>query len=481
MDNINRRAVLSLLSSYASQFATTLTSLVTKILLARLIAPDDLGLYAKALLVLMAGDVLVDLGVSQHIVRERRRPYGNLLMMRAAIAVVLFAAIQLYTARFQAWGSAFPPVMRAMAIVIVIKALSAVPALYLDRELLIQRSLLPELTRLGATGMLSVGLAFLGYGVWALVWGTVIGEAAFALGIWRAAAGRLPVEITLRHTVPLVRGGGYLFLIALMGFALQQGHVAILGTLLSDSQVGYYAMAATLVVLVSKVVETAVFRVIYPMFCEYTEDLESLGRVYRQTTLAVYAIEAPIYFYLLFNAPVVVPAVLGQKWAQAAVLVQALSIAGLVNPFSTFGNEVLRARKRDSVLTWSTVTGAVTIMVVGYVLTLRYGALGMAAASYIILGSVPTMVAVYRILRSDFRKLAGQLAVVYGISLAVSTAVGFGFASVPSVRALVAGLLVPACWYTFYRVYGDGVGERTLGALISRTPVTRPDPDPVQS
>lgn len=470
MDNIRRRVTLSLLSSYASQFATTATSLVTKIFLAHLIAPDDLGLYAKTLLVLLGGDVIVDLGVSQHIVRERNRPYGNLLAIRLCIAFVLVGLIEIFVGRFQAWGAAFPPVMRVMAVVILIKALSAVPTLYLDRELLIQRSLLPELMRLLITGAVSIGIAYFGHGVWALVWGTVAGEMVFSVMIWKAAAGRVPIEFTLRHSASLVSGGKFLFLIAVMGFALQQGHVAILGTLLDDRQLGYYTMALTLIVLVSKVVETAVYRVIYPVLCEYKDNLETMGRAYRHATLAVYAIEAPIYFYLLFNAPVAVSAVLGQKWMQAAVLVQALSVAGLVNPFCTFGYEVVRARKRDSILTLSMVIGAVSLMTFGYILTLRFGVLGMVGATYLVFGSVPVIIAVYHTLRADFLRLTRELAAVYVASFVSMAAVSAGLSSMPQVRAVAAGLLIPACWYTFYRIYGDGLGRKALSAVVSRPP-----------
>ncbi len=465
MDNIRRRVTLSLLSSYAAQFAATATSLVTKILLAHLIAPHDLGLYAKTLLVLLGGDVLVDLGVSQHMIRERNRPYGNMLALRVCIALVIVALIEIFVGGFRSWGPEFPPVMRVMAVVILIKALSAVPALYLDRELLIQRSLLPELMRLLVTGAVSVGIAWFGHGVWALAWGTVAGEVVFATMIWRAAAGRLPIEITLRHSPSLVLGGRYLFLIALMGFALQQGHVAILGTLLTDRQLGHYTMAVTLIVLVSKVVETAVYRVIYPVLCEYRENPEVMGRAYRQATLAVYAIESPIYFYLFFNAEVVVPAVLGHRWMQAAVLIRALSIAGLMNPFSTFGYEVVKAWRKDGTLTLSMVIGAASLLTFGYVLTVRFGVYGMVAASYLVFGSIPIILSLYRTLRADLLELARGLAVTYAASFVSISAVSAALASFPAARAAVTCLLIPACWYTFYRTYGDGFGRKALSVF----------------
>ncbi len=226
-------------------------------------------------------------------------------------------------------------------------------------------------------------------------------------------------------------------------------------------------MAYTLVILVSKIVESAIFRVIYPMFCEYADDLHNLGRTYRHATLAVVAIEAPIYFYLLFNAPTVVSALLGDKWMPAALLVQALSVYGIINPFCTFGAEVLRARKRDHILTLSTVIGAVTLITSGYFLTSRYGTIGMVAANYIVIGSIPTIVAVYRNVRQDFARLAGQLGVIYLTSFAAVAIVSGSLSFAPYVRALVAGLLVPTCWYTYYRVFGNDFGRKAIAGLMS--------------
>lgn len=467
MDNFKRKVVVSLFSSYASQVVTTAANLATKLLLARLIAPDDLGLYSLALVAMLAGDMLVDLGVSQHMIREQHRPYGNFLVLRLAIASILFIGIQLMAPNVRFWGSEFPLVVRAMAISLVIKAASGVPTVFIDRELIIQKSLLPQFARIFSMGLVSIGFAFFHYGVWALVWGTIAAEAAYAVLIWKAAIGRIPLEFTWRFTRSLVWGSKLLFLIGIMGFALSQGDIAILGSLLSPRQVGLYTMAFMLVILVSKVVESAVFRVIYPTFCEYSQDLVRLGRTYRLATLAITAVEAPIYFFLLFNAPVVVPWALGGKWQEAAVLMQALAVFGIINPFSTFGNEVLRARKRDAILTLSTVIGAVTLMTTGYFLTRRFGVMGIVGAHYLIIGSIPTIVAVYRILKPDFIKLAGQLAVVYATSFALIAIASMGLSSIPWLQTLVAGLLIPACWYGYYRAFGNGLGRDMLTALTA--------------
>ncbi|MHB0913143.1 MAG: oligosaccharide flippase family protein [Armatimonadota bacterium] len=468
IENFKRRVVLSLVSSYTSQLATIGANIGSKLILARLIAPSDLGTYALALLVLGGSDMLVDLGVSKHLIRERERPYGNVFLMRLLFGGAVFVGLQLFAGSFTFLSPSLPPVLRAMAVIALIKAASWVPNIYMERELIIHRSVGPQILRLSATALVSIGLAYFHFGVWALVWGTVAGEAIYALAIWRAAAGRLHLELTWRFTRRLIWESRYLFLIGLTGFVLQQGDIAVVGTVLNSTQVGYYSMAYSLVVLLSRVVETAIYRVIYPMFCEYADDPVSLGQLYRRATLAITAVEAPIYFYLLFNAPGIVSILLGNKWMPAALIMQWLAVWGVINPFCTFGSEVLRAKKRDGVLTISTVVGAVVLVVSGYLLTKAYGTVGMAAANYLIVGSIPTIVAVYRIVPMDFRKLARQLATVYPTSFAV-----IGLASAilwthPYARLLATGLLVPACWYIYYRVFEGDLGKKTVSALRSR-------------
>ena len=467
MENFTRKAVVSLLSSYISQFATTAVNFASKLILARLIAPADLGLYAVTLIVLLGSDVLVDLGVAQHLAREKHRPYGNVLMLRTSISVVLFIALQIFAGEFRFLGAQVPAVLRTLAILVVIKAIAGLALIFLDRELMINKSILPQFARLAATAIVSIGLGFMHYGVWALVYGTIVGEAVFGIMIWRAAYPHMPLELTWKYTGSLLRGSQYLFLIGCMGFALQQGDIGVIGTLKGVQQTGYYAMAYTLVVIISRVVEVAIYRVIYPMFCEYRDDIPRLGMIYRKATLAITAIEAPIYFFLLFNSPILVTAVLGKKWMPAAILMQYLAVSGIINPFSTFGMEVLRAKRKDRILTLSTVLGAITLVTFGYILTSRYGTVGMAMANYIIIGSIPTIIAVYKTVRSDFIKLAGQLAIVYITSFAIIATAGITLSSHPVAQIIVSGILVPTCWLMYYKAYGDDLGRKTINVLLS--------------
>lgn len=469
MENFKRKALISLISSYASQFATTATNLATKLILAHLIAPGDLGVYAKALFVQLGLEMLMDMGVTQHVARENHRPYGAYLVIRVAAALILIAAVQIFGGVFSVWGAELPNVSRALSIILLIKALSGVPNLYLERELMIQKSVLPQLLRLFTNGVVSIILARLNFGVWALVCGAVTGEFTFAVFMWRSAWAYIPIDITWRHGGTLIWESRHLFAISLMGFALQQGDIAITGSLLPNKQVGFYAMAYSLVIILSKVVEAAVYRVIYPLFCEYRDNISDLGNIYRRATLAVYAVEAPIYMFLIFNARVIIPALLGEKWRPAVPIIQLLSIYGIINPLPTFGNEILRAKKQDRLLTLSNVIGSVTLIVSGYLLTKSHGAEGMAIAKYIVIGSIPVVMSLYSSIRQDLILLVGQLALVYSIAVVGIGIVSLGFSFSAAAQVAAGTLFIPLIWIIYYYMFGSEIGTGALRNLRADT------------
>lgn len=464
MEGLKRRAVISLAASYLSQLGTTAGDFLTKVILARLILPAQWGVFTEAMLVVLAADVFTDLGLSQHVARENKRPFGNMLLVRTILSIIAIGVVELLAPHLKFFSPEVIGPARALAPLILIKAVGTVPTVFLDRELMIHKSLAPQFARLTCMAVVSIALAVSGYGVWALVGGALVSETAYTALVWISARKHLHLDLTLAHTRRLLTGSRYLFLIAAVGLILQQGDIFVTGTLLNPRIVGLYAMALTIVTRVSKVVEMSIYRVIYPMFCEVSNDHARLGLIYKCMTLAVVAIEAPIYCYLLFHSGFVVSSVLGPKWMPMAVILQALAMSGIVNPFATFGIEVLRATKQDVYLTIASIVGATVLLVAGLILTSRFGAMGMVAANYMPIGAIFIIIALWRTIRRDFIDLAKKLAVVYVVSMAVSGGV-FLFGGHGVTRHIVGIVAMFALWGLFYRLYGSSVGKETLRSL----------------
>jgi PST family polysaccharide transporter len=464
MDRLKRRAIVSLASSYASQLGTTGSEILTKLVLARLILPSQWGLFAEAMLVVLAADVFTDFGLSQHIAREKKRPFGNVLLIRIGFSVIAIGLVELFAPYLRFFSPAVVTPTRVLAPLILIKAVGTVPTVFVDRELIVHKSLIPQFARLGTMAAISISLAVAGWGVWALVAGSLFSELTYTMLIWLSVRKVLKLEFTLTFTRHLLKGARYLFLIALIGLLLQQGDILVTGSLLTPKIVGLYAMALMMVQRFSKVVETAIYRVIYPMFCEFSHDYDKLGQVYKCMTLAIIAIEVPIYLFLMFHASFFVSLLLGPKWMPMAVILQALAMSGVVNPYTTFGIEVLRATKQDGMLFAASVSGALALVIAGFILTSQYGAIGMVAANYLPVGMVFVIISLRRTIKNQFNDLTKKLAVVYLVSLAVS-GIAFLYGGTGLMRHLVGIAAVLILWGLFFKLYGQTVGKETLKSL----------------
>ena len=75
-------------------------------------------------------------------------------------------------------------ILRALSLVLLISGLSIVPESKLRRELDFRRRVVPEVVAAIIKGVVSVGLAMAGLGVFSLVWGQLAGTAAQSLLYW---------------------------------------------------------------------------------------------------------------------------------------------------------------------------------------------------------------------------------------------------------------------------------------------------------
>ncbi len=129
MDGLKRRAVISLASSYLSQLGTTAADFISKIVLARLILPDQWGIFAEAMLVVLVADVFTDLRLSQHVVREKSKPFGNVLIVRAALSVVAVGVVELLAPYLSFFTPNVVAPTRLLAPLILIKAIGSAPTI----------------------------------------------------------------------------------------------------------------------------------------------------------------------------------------------------------------------------------------------------------------------------------------------------------------------------------------------------------------
>ena len=412
-----QRFLSSTVAAYGSQMGRILIRFATDMILARLILPDEHGVFELALGAVMIGTVVRDAGLSYHLVRDRREPYGPVLAWTVGAGVLVTVALAAGSPLFALLAPELPAVVAALAPFVLLDGLAMVPRVWFERHLRVGRLVVPEIARGATFAAVSIGLATLGADVWSFVAGELAGLAVLATILWVRAWGRIPLAMGGVRIGDLLARSRYLFVIALGAFTLPFAERFVLGPFVTTAVMGQYVKARMWGLRIQTIVLPAVQRVFYPTLVAYGDDPDQSFPVYRIGTVTILALEVLAAYFLFLNAEVVLLEIVlgGPEWRGAVPLMKILCFLPLVDPLSRLGGEILKARHEDRPWLVLVVVNMASLLVFGFFLARAHGATGIAIANFLLLGNLIMVWRIVRVYGRRLWRLVGDLALVYGL------------------------------------------------------------------
>ncbi len=408
-------------ATFSQIWRVGVTFLIT-LALRRLVLPGDFGLYEWALSVFLVLGAVRDLGLVYHIIRVPSRPYGNLLFLQLTWGVLL-ALGTLFGARLVARGMIEPhpdvvPVVAVLSIFLLLEGLASVPRVYFDAELQVGRTVAPEIARNVVYSATTLGLAYLGWGVWSLVLGLVASTAVYAAYLWIRAWGSIPLTWERGTTLQLLRHSLPLGTIWFLAIFVQRADNLILGVRFDADVIGHYSFAYTVALLVTVTLVPAITRTLFPALVAFKDEPKKQAEAYRLATLLILAIEAPVAAFLLVNPETSILILGGKNWVYAPIYLRVLALAPLMDPFSRLGGEMLKVFHKDWNWILSVSLTLASFVGFGLLFTAKWGPVGMAWANYLPIGAVVMAWSIYRVAPAPFRQLLRDLVVLYAVPVA---------------------------------------------------------------
>lgn len=422
-----------------------------RVVLRRLVTDAAYGVWQWATdSVLMLLAQIRDLGVTAHVVRTKHRPWGSLLVVElvwgGALSLGVFFGAPVIARAFADPSPLVVPVLRALALFFFLEGLSRVPLTFFEAELAIDRALTPELVRNLVWAVLSVGLAFVGLGIWSMVVAHVAATGLFAAMLWRRARGIMVLHRDPRGTLSLVGESLPLMVNALLLLSATTAGFLVLGAMASAEAVAHYGAAVLLAFLVSRVLELPLRRPLYPAFVAVLDEPERFVTTYRLSTVLLLGLQIPAGLFLLVNAETVLVLLFGETYALAAPYLRLLALVPLVQPFARCAEDVLLARGEERLLIVAAAANLVGLVGVGVLLVFELGPVGIAWAHLVVPGELLLAWGIVRSADGTFRRWARDVATIYLLQ---------------APWFLLASLLPPGPW----RLAGSVVAGTVAGGL----------------
>lgn len=369
---------------FAGKTGDQMLSFAFGVVLARLLAPEVFGLLLTIQVFTGLAGFVSGGGMGQALVRAKtvdKADYDIVFTLQLIAGCLIYALFFFTAPLFAHWYQQpiYTDLVRLSALSFIFRPLINLPSNILYRHMRYKARTGASLVTLVVSSTTSITLAYLGHGVWSLVWGGIAGSIVHSLVLARLARWRPGLSTAFRRGAELARYGAMVSANDIVNYARSQINIFILSQSLGPASVGLYNKGDSLARMPFRFIAGSVYDVLFRALAAEQDNLDK-GRYlfFRSLTLvAVYA--TPFYVGLLWLAEPLVRGIYGPKWVDASGPLLILAFAWPFWLLGNFAGAVAAARNRlGSELQIQVATLIITALAV--ILALPYGIDGVAWA-----------------------------------------------------------------------------------------------------
>ena len=413
----------SLALSFAGKYSSLAIHTVSVVVLARLLTPEEIGVYSVGAAAVALAHMLREFGVGNYLVQERdltqdriRTAFGVALVIAWVMAAVLFALSGPVSDFYDEPG--LRQVLRVLSVTFLLIPFGSPTLALLHRDMAFGRIYVVSVATALAHVTTGITLAALGFGFMSLAWAALAGTVVTVLiaAFYRPSVAR--VLPSFKEWGRVARFGSYS---SAASIAAEIGMAApdlILGRLMGFTAVGLFSRAMGVIQIFNRTVMNAVLPVMTPAFAAKYRRGEDLLDPYLKGLSYVTVLAWPFFTFLGFMAYPIVRILFGDQWDAAVPLVQILCLSNIFRPLFYFAPSLLIAL--GEVKTYLKVAALCTAL---YVIFFLLGALhsleaaAFASAVFCFVYFAMSYVYIRELIGLSLRNIVGAVSKSFAVAL----------------------------------------------------------------
>ncbi|MDD5242734.1 MAG: lipopolysaccharide biosynthesis protein [Syntrophorhabdaceae bacterium] len=355
-ESVTDKATRSVKWSALMEVVSRTASPIILIILARLLTPDDFGVVATAMISISFAQMFWDAGLSKALIQTKEAPedvahvvFWTNIFLGVLIYGILFILAPAIALFFNSPASG--PVLRVLGFQIVIASFSSVQQALFVRDLAFRNLFWIKLLTAFIPGLCSIPLAIFGYGVWALVAGSLAGQALNCWLLWRRSAWRPKITYNKELARKLFSFGFWVLLESFAAWLIIWGDNLIVGRFLGVHDLGVYQTGWMLVTILFGLTLNPFLPVLYSTFSRLQDDLPALKNTFHKVNRVVMALALPMGVGLLLVGPELADLLFGNKWQGLGFVVSVIGFMMGLGWIVGINAELYRAMGRPDVNT----------------------------------------------------------------------------------------------------------------------------------
>lgn len=351
----NRQKVFSnLIWRFMERFGSQAVSFVVSIVLARLLEPELYGSVALVLVITSILQVFVDSGMATALIQKKDTDdldFSSVFYFNLAFCLLLYTGLFLAAPLLsRAYGdSSLVPVIRVLGLTIVVSGVKNVQQAYVSKTMQFRRFFFATLGGTIFSAAVGISMAYLGYGIWALVMQQLLNAAVNTAILWLTVGWKPRRCFSLRRLKVLVAYGWKILVSALLDTAYLKLYQLVVGLKYTSADLAFYNKGDQYPNLLVENINSSIDSVLLPVLSAEQDEREQVREMTRRAVKTSTYLMFPMMAGLAVCAEPFVRLLLTEKWLPSVPYMQVFCLMYAFYPLHTANLNAVKAMGRSDI------------------------------------------------------------------------------------------------------------------------------------
>lgn len=379
--DITNSAIIGFRWKFFSTVSIVIMQLIFGIILARLLPPEVFGIFGYAMIFVGFISIYAQAGIAPAIVQRKNLTNEHIKVgFTLSVLLSILATFILWTIAPIFTKGIGTSILRIASLSFFLAGFGSVSSALLERKLDFKPLFWVEILSYGiGQGVISIGLATMGFGVWSLAYGILFYTLIKSLLLMVIAPHPVGFLLKRDRVKELMHFGLGMSLARFANYGARTGDYFVIGKLLQPEALGLYSRAFQIVTIPTSYFASLISSVLFPVYSVVQDDKQRLKRGFYLSVSLVSFVTFPIMVWLFIVARKLIPIVYGSAWSGSIHSLQILTICGAFGSIYTMSDALARA-KGLVYAQFARHSLYATMVIAGAILGTRFGIEGVAYA-----------------------------------------------------------------------------------------------------
>lgn len=388
MDDLKQKAASGMMWSAIQKYSMEIIGFISSIILARLLTPDDYGAIGMLAIFMSLAQVFIDAGFGSALIQKKeptQTDYSTVFFFNIGMSLVLYL-ILFFSAPAIASFYRMPilsKILRIQGLILFIYAFSIIQQNQIRKSLHFKKLSIITIITSVTSLIVTVTMAFMGCGVWALVAQNFVGALLPCVFFWITINWRPSWVYSWSSFKELFGFGSYMFFTHLFTTFSQRITGLLVGRWYDSTTMGYYSKASTTSKYATLSISGVMIQTTYPLYASVQDDKQRLINVVKRITSTLAYITVPMLCLLILVAKPLFVFLYSDRWLDSVLYFQILCVGGIAGCLLSVNQQTIAAIGKSKVFfVWAIVKESmgIALQIVGL---LVWGIMGLLAGKVI--------------------------------------------------------------------------------------------------